>query len=68
LAENLDEGKLNKQGFDYFYGFNKHLPAHHYYPDSIYENNRKIVIDGNNWKKKRSTIFRIFLPVKPRTI
>jgi len=52
LAENIDQGVPNKQGFDYFYGFNKHLPAHHYYPDSIYENDKKIVIAGNNWKKK----------------
>ncbi|MDT0552696.1 arylsulfatase [Urechidicola vernalis] len=52
LAENLEEGRPNEQGFDYFYGFNKHRPAHHYYPDSIYENNKKLVIDGNNWKKK----------------
>lgn len=53
LAENLNEGKPNKQGFDYFYGFNKHLPAHHYYPDSIWENNSKIAIKGNNWKLKK---------------
>ncbi|PCI35902.1 MAG: arylsulfatase [Flavobacteriaceae bacterium] len=53
LAENLDEGKPNKQGFDYFYGFNKHKPAHHYYPDSIWENDKKIVIEGNNWKLKK---------------
>ena len=54
LAENLDKGKPNNQGFDYFYGFNKHLPAHHYYPDSIWENDTKIVIEGNNWKEKKS--------------
>ena len=53
LAENLNEGKPNKQGFDYFYGFNKHLPAHHYYPDSIWENDKKIVIEENNWKLKK---------------
>ena len=29
LAENLTEGMPNKQGFDYFYGFNRHSPAHH---------------------------------------
>ena len=52
LAENLDQAKPNKQGFDYFYGFNKHRPAHHYYPDSIWENDTKIRIEGNNWKSK----------------
>lgn len=53
LAENLKDGKPNQQGFDYFYGFNKHLPAHHYYPDSIYQNESKIAIKGNNWKQKK---------------
>ncbi len=52
LAENLDVGIPNNQGFDYFYGFNRHLPAHHYYPDSIWQNDKKIVIEGNNWKLK----------------
>ncbi len=52
LAENLGEGKPNNQGFDYFYGFNQHLAAHHYYPDSIWENNKKVVIKGNNYKLK----------------
>jgi len=54
LAENLGEGKPNQQGFDYFYGFNQHMPAHHYYPDSIWKNDNKVVIKGNNWKKKES--------------
>ena len=53
LAENLDAGKPNKQGFDYFYGFNKHRPAHHYYPDSIWENDHKFKITGNNFKLKK---------------
>lgn len=52
LAENLNEGKPNKQGFDYFYGFNKHRPAHHYYPDSVWINDRHVKIEGNNYKKK----------------
>ena len=53
LAEKLDEGLPNKQGFDYFYGFNKHMSAHHYYPDSIYENQNRLRIEGNNWRKKK---------------
>ncbi len=47
LAENLDEGKPNKQGFDYFYGFNKHGTAHHYYPEKIWENDTQMNIEGN---------------------
>lgn len=38
LAENLSETVPNAQGFDYFFGFNRHLPAHHYYPEEIWEN------------------------------
>jgi len=54
LAENLSDGKPLNQGFDFFYGFNQHSPAHHYYPDSIWENNVKIRIEGNNWRKKET--------------
>ena len=39
LGENLGSGVPNNQGFDYFYGFNRHKVAHHHYPDSIWENN-----------------------------
>lgn len=47
LAENLKEGAPNLQGFDYFYGFNKHKSAHHYYPETIWENDKLVTIDGN---------------------
>ena len=67
LAENLNEGKPNRQGFDYFYGFNKHLPAHHYYPDSIWENDKKIVIEGNNWKKKKKHYVQDLFTNKAKT-
>ncbi|TNJ44992.1 arylsulfatase [Tamlana fucoidanivorans] len=52
LAENLDKGLPNKQGFDYFYGFNQHSPAHHYYPEYIYENDKKLTLEGNNHQTK----------------
>ncbi len=52
LAENLTEGVPNKQGFDYFYGFNQHSPAHHYYPKGIFENENRITLDGNNPQAK----------------
>lgn len=48
LAENLTEGMPNKQGFDYFYGFNRHSPAHHYYPRTIFENENEIPLEGND--------------------
>ena len=53
LSENLGKTTPNKKGFDYFYGFNKHMPAHHYYPDSIWENEQHLRIAGNNTQLKQ---------------
>ncbi|WP_222707980.1 arylsulfatase [Algibacter pacificus] len=53
LAENLEEGVPNKQGFDYFYGFNQHSTAHHYYPKSIFENEKRVTLKGNDPKTKK---------------
>jgi arylsulfatase A-like enzyme len=47
LAENLNTGLPNKQGFDYFYGFNTHGAAHHYYPEKLWENDQLIELEGN---------------------
>jgi arylsulfatase A-like enzyme len=47
LAENLTEGIPNEQGFDYFYGFNQHGKAHHYYPEKIWENKNLMTLEGN---------------------
>lgn len=38
LAEADKSSMPLKQGFDYFYGYRKHRTAHHYYPDTLYEN------------------------------
>jgi arylsulfatase A-like enzyme len=53
LAENLSDGVPNKQGFDYFYGFNQHSPAHHYYPKSVFENETRVAIEGNDPQNKK---------------
>ncbi|WP_421918886.1 arylsulfatase [Marinifilum sp.] len=55
LAEKLDEGMPLKQGFDYFYGFCTHKAAHHYYPEEIWENDKKVKIEGNVLKEKKGT-------------
>ena len=52
LAENLNEGLPNKQGFDYFYGFNQHSPAHHYYPNTIFENEHELTLESNDPQNK----------------
>lgn len=36
------EATPNKMGFDYFYGFNCQLWAHSYYPDYLWENDKKV--------------------------
>ncbi|MFD2727632.1 arylsulfatase [Hyunsoonleella rubra] len=53
LAENLADGLPNKQGFDYFYGFNQHSPAHHYYPKTIFENGNELTLEGNDPQTKQ---------------
>ena len=53
LAENETDGVPNKQGFDYFYGFNQHGAAHHYYPEQIWENEHHLVLEGNDSQNKK---------------
>ncbi|MCG9972561.1 arylsulfatase [Christiangramia crocea] len=40
LAEADTKSMPLNQGFDYFFGYRKHKTAHHYYPDTLYENNK----------------------------
>ena len=40
------------QGFDYFYGFRKHLTAHNYYPEILWENNDPFHPEGNDKETK----------------
>jgi arylsulfatase A len=37
-----------KQGFDFFYGYNCQSLAHDYYPDHLWENDRRIDLPGNS--------------------
>jgi len=41
------EGDPINQGFDYFYGYNCQRQAHFYYPEHLWENDRKIILEGN---------------------
>lgn len=40
-------GDPNKQGFDRFYGYNCQTLAHRYYPNHLWNNGQKIVLEGN---------------------
>ncbi len=41
------EGDPNKQGFDEFYGYNCQRIAHNYYPYYLWDNENKIMLEGN---------------------
>lgn len=40
------EGSTNKHGFDYFFGHIGQHAAHKYYPDYLWENTNKVMLDG----------------------
>ncbi|WP_138476634.1 arylsulfatase [Dyadobacter bucti] len=42
------EGDPNKQGFDQFYGYNCQTLAHRYYPNHLWDNQKKIVLEANH--------------------
>jgi arylsulfatase A len=42
------EGDPNKQGFDLFYGYNCQREAHSFYPDHLWRNDKRVVLEGNN--------------------
>lgn len=45
------EGDPNKQGFDEFYGYNCQRMAHNYYPGHLWDNDKKIILEGNTGDK-----------------
>jgi len=47
LGEDGSEGVPYKQGFDEFFGYLHQVHAHFYYPEYLWENDRKFVLEGN---------------------
>ncbi len=45
------EGSPNNQGFDEFYGYNCQRMAHNYYPGHLWDNEKKVVLEGNTGDK-----------------
>ena len=41
------EGVPNRQGFDYFFGYNCQRQAHNYYPRHLWENDKKVIYEDN---------------------
>lgn len=42
------EGDPNRQGFDYFYGYNCQGHAHNYYPSYLWRNDERVALPGND--------------------
>lgn len=40
------------QGFDYFFGYRTHVEAHHYYPEFVWRNRDKVMLEGNVTEQK----------------
>jgi len=45
------EGDPNMQGFDEFYGYNCQRLAHNYFPSHLWDNQKKVVLEGNSGYK-----------------
>ncbi len=41
------EGDPMKKGFDVFYGYNCQRLGHHYYPYHLWDNDKKVILEGN---------------------
>ncbi|RZK54664.1 MAG: arylsulfatase, partial [Pedobacter sp.] len=41
-------GDPNKQGFDMFYGYNCQRESHRFYPSHLWENDKKVLLKGND--------------------
>jgi arylsulfatase A len=46
------DGVPEKQGFDLFFGYNCQREAHFYYPEHLWKNEKKVIIEENRNKKK----------------
>jgi len=47
LGEPDTTGVPNKQGFDYWFGYLNQAHAHSYYPDYLWKNQEKYIVEGN---------------------
>jgi arylsulfatase A-like enzyme len=51
LGEEGSTGIPNKKGFDYWFGYLNQRHAHNYYPEFLWRNDQKVVIEGNKLPK-----------------
>lgn len=43
------DGDPKAMGFDYFFGYDNHRDAHHYYPDHLWRDETKVPLDGETY-------------------
>jgi arylsulfatase A-like enzyme len=55
LEEGAGTGAPNAEGYDYFYGYKTHMEAHHFYPEYIWQNGKKIMLEKNVTAEKKGT-------------
>jgi len=60
LGEIGTSGVPEQQGFDEFVGYYHQIHAHDYYPDYLYDNSKKIMLDKNTVAKEDYSAYRIF--------
>lgn len=48
------EGDPLNQGFDFFYGYNCQRYAHRYYPEYLWENDKRVYLEGNDWTQTQT--------------
>lgn len=46
-------GAPDKKGFDTFFGYNCQRQSHRYYPTHLWDNDRKVILEGNNLQQKK---------------
>ena len=56
-----EPGHANQKGFDYFFGFNGHGEAHHYYPPVVYRNAEEFHFPNNHKHTGETYIHDVFL-------
>ncbi|MCB9013327.1 MAG: arylsulfatase [Bacteroidales bacterium] len=44
-------GDPNSQGFDEFFGYNCQRQAHRYFPEHLWHNDQKVILEGNDFKE-----------------
>jgi len=49
LGSTWDSGNPNEQGFDYFFGYTDQRKAHNYYPEYLWRDSEKLMLNGSEY-------------------